>query len=226
MATPRIFVSHSHIDDEWCRCFVQELRIAGFDVWYDARNLRGGDFWIENIEKELPSREIFMVILTPDAWQSSWVRKETELAISTKRKIVRVQHEATETPGFLSLEPMVIDVVGQDCTTAAHQMITELVRLYGPVEPAVQKEVPPGTPPSPTKRRVPVIPLAVAFLLIASTLLFAISRFTMTKPPAPVVYTVYGLLSDGTAVAVNAGDDAAAQSCTRLCVAAGYTGGL
>ena len=33
--TARIFVSHSHEDAEWSRTFVDELRLAGADVWYD-----------------------------------------------------------------------------------------------------------------------------------------------------------------------------------------------
>lgn len=65
MATPRIFVSHSHSDDVWCRCFVQALKAAGYDTWYDARSLRGGDTWMENIEHELQAREVFIVILKP-----------------------------------------------------------------------------------------------------------------------------------------------------------------
>jgi hypothetical protein len=37
MAAPRVFVSHSHNDNEWCRAFVAALQAAGWDVWYDEK---------------------------------------------------------------------------------------------------------------------------------------------------------------------------------------------
>ena len=42
MDQPRIFVSHSHEDSEWCRKFVSFVREKGADVWYDEHNLGYG----------------------------------------------------------------------------------------------------------------------------------------------------------------------------------------
>jgi formylglycine-generating enzyme required for sulfatase activity len=77
---PRIFVSHAHEDNALCRAFVQALRLAGAEVWYDEHNLGYGDF-AAAIERELLARPIFIPILSPASAVSRWVRRETEAAI-------------------------------------------------------------------------------------------------------------------------------------------------
>jgi hypothetical protein len=43
MNVSRIFVSHSHKDNNWCSAFVDELKRYGVDVWYDRQSLYSGD---------------------------------------------------------------------------------------------------------------------------------------------------------------------------------------
>ena len=76
MSTMRIFVSHSHEDDAFCRALVQGLRQAGADVWYDEHNLGSGQL-MTVIQRELGSRPVFVVILTRATFASRWVRRET-----------------------------------------------------------------------------------------------------------------------------------------------------
>jgi len=76
MSTMRIFVSHSHEDDAFCRALVQGLRRAGADVWYDEHNLGSGQL-MTVIQRELGSRPVFVVILTKATFASRWVRRET-----------------------------------------------------------------------------------------------------------------------------------------------------
>src|SRR5262245_59934340 len=76
MATVRWFISHSHSDNAWCREFVAVLQAAGWDVWYDEAGISAGDEWVAAIQRELQSREIFLLILTPSAWASPWVQRE------------------------------------------------------------------------------------------------------------------------------------------------------
>ena len=76
MAQMRIFVSHSHQDNEWCRPFVAALKAIGYDVWYDEAGLQGGAAWVASIQHEVESRDVFLLILTPEAWESKWVQDE------------------------------------------------------------------------------------------------------------------------------------------------------
>lgn len=82
MAQMRIFVSHSHQDNDWCRPFVEALKAVGYDVWYDETGLTGGDEWLDSIQREVENREVFLLILTPEAWDSKWVQREFKSAIT------------------------------------------------------------------------------------------------------------------------------------------------
>jgi len=93
MSTPsqpkhRIFISHSHIDNEFGTRLAQDLgRVLGDEsaVWYDVLGgLHGGDTWWEKILEELTARKVFIVVLTPKAMQSPWVKDEINLAWSQK----------------------------------------------------------------------------------------------------------------------------------------------
>ena len=80
----RIFISHSHKDNEFGIKLVNDLRhVIGDEdaVWYDARGgLNGGDIWWDKITRELRRRKVFIVLLSPDALKSPWVKKEISIA--------------------------------------------------------------------------------------------------------------------------------------------------
>lgn len=80
LQTARIFVSHAHEDNDWCRGFVNALRDKGADVWYDEHNLGHGRL-MEKIELELSARPVFVVILSPAAVASPWVKREVGAAM-------------------------------------------------------------------------------------------------------------------------------------------------
>ena len=84
----RIFISHSHLDNEFGTRLAQDLRQALGDesaVWYDVLGgLHGGDTWWEKIVEELTTRKVFIVVLSPEAVVSLWVRDEINLAWSLK----------------------------------------------------------------------------------------------------------------------------------------------
>ncbi len=67
----RIFISHSHIDNEFGTRLTQDLQGTLGDesaVWYDVLGgLRGGDNWWEKIVEELTARNVFIVVLSPEA---------------------------------------------------------------------------------------------------------------------------------------------------------------
>lgn len=81
----KVFVSHSHEDDDYCRTLVRALRDAGADVWYDEHNMGSGRLG-PTIERELRERPIFVVILSPAALRSQWVEDETRWAYGLLRK--------------------------------------------------------------------------------------------------------------------------------------------
>src|SRR5437588_12288056 len=87
----RIFISHSHIDNEFGTRLAQDLqRVLGDEsaVWYDVLGgLHGGDTWWEKILEELTARQVFIVVLSPEAMQSKWVRDEINIDWNQKNSM-------------------------------------------------------------------------------------------------------------------------------------------
>ncbi len=81
----RIFLSHSHSDDAYCREFVEHLRGPDLDLWYDEHNLGSGEL-VDVVSKEIRNRSIFLVILSPAAFNSPWVRNEVNWAFNLMRR--------------------------------------------------------------------------------------------------------------------------------------------
>jgi formylglycine-generating enzyme required for sulfatase activity len=137
------FVSHSHNDNLWCRPFVQALHDAGLDVWYDEKGLSGGAQWMATIEQELQTRDVFLLVLTPDAWESEWVQRELQLALVTKRIIVPIMLKKTAISGFL-LTVQFIQATDGDTDSAAHRVL-DMMRV-----PATPGKVAPVMTPADT----------------------------------------------------------------------------
>ena len=79
MPSMKVFISHSHQDNTFCRTLVDGLKRAGVDVWYDEHNLGTGQL-MSVIQRELGARAVFIVILTKHAFASRWVKRETQWA--------------------------------------------------------------------------------------------------------------------------------------------------
>ena len=101
----RLFISHSHADNEFGVRLAEDLRRALGDeqsVWYDASGgLHGGDAWWRKIVQEIAARPIFLVVLSPDAMESRWVNDEIDLAWNLKntaagKTIIPVQYRACQ----------------------------------------------------------------------------------------------------------------------------------
>jgi hypothetical protein len=125
VAQTRIFVSHSAKDNEWARRFAAALSAIGYDVWYDETGLRGGAAWVAGIQHEVETRDVFLLVLTPDAWKSRWVQGEVQLAIAARRRIMPVLVRNTHVSGFL-LTTQWITAIGEDPPTAARAAVLEI----------------------------------------------------------------------------------------------------
>jgi tetratricopeptide (TPR) repeat protein len=127
MADPtRIFVSHSHEDDRWCRAFIAALRKAGADIWYDEHNLGYGRL-MDEIERELHFRDVFVVVLSPAAVASPWVRREVNAAIQLHDK---------------QPERILLPVIAETCEVPL--LWNEYKRVCGPGDTGLPSEVAAG----------------------------------------------------------------------------------
>ena len=70
----KVFVSHSHADSELAARVSKALRNEGLDVWDPDLNLLPGDNWAAEVARALEESDAMVVLLTPDAINSPWVR--------------------------------------------------------------------------------------------------------------------------------------------------------
>lgn len=84
MSNSHVFVSHSSKDD----AFVKELRRAlesfGIKTWVDSRELAGGSQLEPEIERAIETARQFVAVLSPNAVNSPWVRKEVQKALGVE----------------------------------------------------------------------------------------------------------------------------------------------
>lgn len=76
----KIFVSHTHEDNAVCAPLLAALDAWQVDYWFDTAQLSAGLELLDNIQRGLVERDIFIRICTPAANASVWMERERQLA--------------------------------------------------------------------------------------------------------------------------------------------------
>ena len=77
----QVFISYSHIDLVFVQTnLVPLLRSAGFDPWFAVDSIRGADRWERSILDGLQRSQWFLIVMSPNAITSEWVRLEVHWA--------------------------------------------------------------------------------------------------------------------------------------------------
>ena len=75
-----IFISYSHRDENVMRDLKRILAKRGLKVWSDEKINQGDDDWTKKIQSALDQAGCVISILSPDAKNSEWVRRELSYA--------------------------------------------------------------------------------------------------------------------------------------------------
>ncbi|HEX2621736.1 MAG TPA: TIR domain-containing protein, partial [Phototrophicaceae bacterium] len=86
----RVFISYSRRDKNFAERLARDLSDAGLDVWIDFRQIHAGEMWQEEIFRGLQRAEMVIVILSPDAVASYWVKREVNTAREQGKLILPV----------------------------------------------------------------------------------------------------------------------------------------
>jgi hypothetical protein len=89
----KVFISHSSKDEALASKVVSHLERAGLDVWYDKREIMPGDNWGDKIAQGLRESDAMVILLTPGALESDFMRRDIDFALSQKpfkRRVVPV----------------------------------------------------------------------------------------------------------------------------------------
>ena len=82
----QVFVSHAHEDAELAGRLAADLAADGWPVWIAPDSILPGEKWVTAISRGLDESGIFVLLLTPRAVQSRWVRHETDAAVEMERE--------------------------------------------------------------------------------------------------------------------------------------------
>jgi formylglycine-generating enzyme required for sulfatase activity len=82
----QVFISHATQDAEFAHRLAGDLQQLGVPIWIAPESIRPGESWVEAIERGLGESCAMLVVLTPAALESRWVKKETSVAIALERE--------------------------------------------------------------------------------------------------------------------------------------------
>lgn len=82
-----IFLSYSRKDGEIMQRVKDTFQSESFKVWTDEGIEPGTPLWTDEIEKAIENSECVVVMLTPDAKNSIWVKRELEYAGMQKKQV-------------------------------------------------------------------------------------------------------------------------------------------
>jgi hypothetical protein len=101
MATSEIqvFLSHVKSDRVWAQELSHQLSAAGIRVVDPFSDLFPGDNWSLKIGKALDESEAMIVLISPEAVKSDWLRSEIQYALGSEKfqnRLIPVEVEPTE----------------------------------------------------------------------------------------------------------------------------------
>ena len=109
--TKQVFISHDHADAAFAHRLADDLQRLGVPIWIAPESILAGESWVSAIERGLAESDHMVVVLTPAALQSEWVKKETEVAIAQERRrrmrLIPLDVELCDVPLLLSSYQMV-----------------------------------------------------------------------------------------------------------------------
>ena len=81
----KVFLSHAAQDRKFATRLSKLLKRHRVAVWYSRKNLHGAQQWHDEIGKALERCDWFLIVLSPDAVKSMWVRRELVYALQNAR---------------------------------------------------------------------------------------------------------------------------------------------
>lgn len=105
------FISYSSSDKVFAEKLYDDLQQVGIRCWLDARDLKTGDLWKEQIDRAIQVHEKVLLVLSHASIQSRWVQREIEKVLDLERVSgktilfpIRLDDSIFETTNATSLE--------------------------------------------------------------------------------------------------------------------------
>lgn len=127
-----IFLSHASRDRRFTQRLAATLRDHGLPVWYSETNLVGAQQWHDEIGRALERCDWFVLVLSPSATRSVWVKRELSYALRDLRydnHIVPILHKPCDFAGKLSWTLPGFQII--DFTADHERGCEDLLRVWG-----------------------------------------------------------------------------------------------
>ena len=86
----RVYISHSHRDNELVRDLARRLRDAGLKPVVDFAEVRAGTDWKKALREQIRDSEAVLKLVTPAALSSAWAMAELGMAEGFDRTVLPV----------------------------------------------------------------------------------------------------------------------------------------
>jgi hypothetical protein len=131
MLPQEVFLSHSDRDRQFVTMLADMMRRHGIPVWYSRTNILGAQQWHDEIGAALRRCDWFVLVLSPHAVESIWVKRELLFSLQQNRfedKIIPLLYQPCTYERLswtLSLFQMI------DFTQTFEQGCRALLRVWG-----------------------------------------------------------------------------------------------
>jgi uracil-DNA glycosylase family 4 len=99
---PQLFISHATEDADFAQRIARSMRAANVDVWLAPNSIHPGEDFVDAIQRGLSGTTHLVVIMSPAAIESSWVKLEMNTGIRLERggklSIMPISYRACEPP--------------------------------------------------------------------------------------------------------------------------------
>jgi hypothetical protein len=131
MHPAEVFLSHSSQDRDMASRVAEILRAHGVPVWFSQTDIVGAQQWHDEIGAALDRCDWFLVLLSPDAVLSKWVKRELLFALNNDRyqdRIVPIRYRDCD---FKQLSWTLDQAETVDLSGEFDTGCRELLRIWG-----------------------------------------------------------------------------------------------
>ncbi|MFI5394346.1 MAG: toll/interleukin-1 receptor domain-containing protein [Candidatus Binatia bacterium] len=125
------FLSHSDQNRAFATRLAEVLADHGVPVWYSRRNIRGAEQWHDEIGAALDRCDWFLLVLSPDAVKSKWVKRELVYALQEARYENRIVPLSYRPCNHKPLSWTLSSYQQVDFSHDFHAGCRELLRIWG-----------------------------------------------------------------------------------------------
>lgn len=80
----QVFISHSSKDRPVAQQLAHRLSQAGLRVWIPEDEILPGDNWAKLIGEALENSDVMVVLVTPHAFESGWLKEQIQYALTSE----------------------------------------------------------------------------------------------------------------------------------------------